>query len=127
MMLRKGQNHGFEDISQLRIFLNGLRSDTKMLLVAATSGTMMVVDVEQAIRIIDALTSTNYQVQHDRQGIQKKGLLKLNNSDALLARNKILTQQIETLIVQMAKYPQQLQVVQLDIHLSVRLEIIVRG
>jgi len=52
---------------------------------------MMVVDVEQATRIIDALTSTDYQAQHDRQGIQKRGLLELNTSDALLAQNKILT------------------------------------
>jgi len=36
----------------------------------------------------------------------------LNTSNALLAQNKILTQQIETLTAQMAKLPQQLQVVQ---------------
>jgi len=45
----------------------------------------MVVHVEQAIRIIDALAWNDYQVQYDRQGIQKKGLLELNTSDALLA------------------------------------------
>jgi len=39
MMLRKCPNHGFEDIAQLSIFLNGLRFDTKMLLDVATSGT----------------------------------------------------------------------------------------
>ena len=59
---------------------------------------MMVVDVEQATRIINALASINYQTQHDRQGIQKKGLLELNTSDALLAQNKIMTQQIETFV-----------------------------
>jgi len=73
IMLRKCPNHGFEDIAQLSIFLNGLRSDTKMLIDAAASGTMMVVDVEQAIRIIDALVSTDYEDQHDRQGIKRKG------------------------------------------------------
>jgi len=31
MMLRKCPHHGFEDIAQLSIFHNGLRSDTKML------------------------------------------------------------------------------------------------
>jgi len=55
-----------------------------MLLDVVVGGTMMVVDVEQATRIIDALTSTDYQAQHDRQGIKKKGLLELNTSDALL-------------------------------------------
>jgi len=53
--------------------------------------TMMVINVEQATRIIDALTSTDYQAQQDKQGIQKKGLLELNILDDLLARNKILT------------------------------------
>jgi len=53
------------------------------------------------------LTSTNYQTQHDRQGIQNKRLLE----DALLVQNKILTQQIEQLTTQMAKLPQQLHAV----------------
>jgi len=57
IMLRKCLNHGFEDIPQLSIFLNGLRSDTKMLLDVTVGIIMMVVDVEQATRIIDALAS----------------------------------------------------------------------
>jgi len=60
MMLTKCLNHGFEDIAQLSIFLNSLRSDTKMLLDAATGGTMMDVDVEQAMKIIDVLAKTYY-------------------------------------------------------------------
>jgi len=66
MMLRQCPNHGFEDISQLSIFLNGLKSDTKMFLDAATGSTMTTLDVEQATRTIDALASTNYQAQHDK-------------------------------------------------------------
>jgi len=62
MMLRKCPNHGFEDIAQLSIFYNGVRSDTTMLPDATASVTMMVFDLEQAKKIIDALTSTNYQV-----------------------------------------------------------------
>jgi len=69
MMLRKCPNHGFEDIAQLSIFLNGLRSDIKILLDAATGGTMMTLDVEQATIIIDALTSTDYKAQHDGQDL----------------------------------------------------------
>jgi len=69
MLLRKWPNHGFEDIAQLSIFLNGLRSDTKMLLDATTGDTMMSLDVEQATRTIDALASTDYQAQHYIQHI----------------------------------------------------------
>ena len=59
-MLRKCSNHGFEDIAQLNIFHNGLKSNTKMLLNVAAGNTMMTVDVEQATKNIDAFTSTNY-------------------------------------------------------------------
>jgi len=69
---------------------------------------MMVVDVEQATRIIEALATTDYQAQHVRQGHQKRGLLELKTAHALLAQNKILTQQIEQLTTQMAKLPQKL-------------------
>jgi len=75
MILKKFPNHGFEDIAQLSIFLTGLRSDTKMLLDAAAGSTMMAFDVEQAIRIIVALASTDYQAEHDRKNNQKEGLL----------------------------------------------------
>jgi len=44
----------------------------------------MVVDEEQARRIIDALSTTDYQAQHDN-GHQKRGLLELNTAGALLA------------------------------------------
>jgi len=37
-----------------------------MLLNAAAGGTMMVLDVTQATRIIDALALNDYQAQHDR-------------------------------------------------------------
>ena len=65
MILRKYPNHGFEDIAQLSIFINGLKSDMKMLLDAATSGTMMTLDAEQATRIINALASADSQDQYD--------------------------------------------------------------
>jgi len=85
VMLRKCPNHGLKDIAQLTIFHNGLRLDTKMILDAAAGGTMMDVDVEQVTRIIVALASTDYQAQHDRQVVQKNGMLDLSTSDVLLA------------------------------------------
>jgi len=101
VILRKFSNHEFEDVAQLSIFLNGLRFDTKMLLDSAVGDAMMTLDVKQATRIIDALTSTDSQTQYDEQSIKKKGWLE----DALLAQNKMLTQQIEQLTTQMAKLP----------------------
>ncbi|XP_019431425.1 PREDICTED: uncharacterized protein LOC109338606 [Lupinus angustifolius] len=111
-LLRKCPNHGFEDIDQLNIFCNGLKPETKMILDAAAGGTMMSVDAEQATRIITALSATDRQAQHNRRTVQKRGVLDLSTSDAILAQNKILTQQIEALTKQMTKLPQQLNVVQ---------------
>jgi len=73
MMLRKCPNHGFEDITQLSIFHNGLRSDTKMLLNAATGGTMMTVDAEKVTKITKVMTSIDYQAQNDSKNESKKG------------------------------------------------------
>jgi len=84
-MLRRCPNHDFEDIAQLNIFHNGMRPDTKMILDATAGGTMMAVDVEQATRIFYALASTYYQAQYDRQTIQRKGVLDLNTTYAILA------------------------------------------
>ena len=84
-----------------------------MILDAAAGGTMMAVDVEQATQIIEALASTDYQVQHDRHHVQlKKGMLELSTTDALLAQNKILTQQMEVITKQLANLPKQLHAVQ---------------
>ncbi|KAG2409367.1 uncharacterized protein HKW66_Vig0000320 [Vigna angularis] len=101
-LLRRCPNHGFEDIAQLNIFRNGLAPDTKMILDAAAGGTMMSVDAEQATRIIKALASTDHQAQHNKQTVQWKGILDLSTTDAILAQNKILTQQMEALTKQMA-------------------------
>jgi len=104
-MLRRCPNHGFEDISHLNMFHNGLMPDTKMILDAAVGGTMMIVDAKQATRIIDVLAAIDYQAQHDRHTVQKKRVLDLNTSYAILTHNKILTQQIEALTKQMSKLP----------------------
>jgi len=106
VLLRRCPNHVFEDIAQLNIFHNRLRPDTKMILDAAAGGTMMAVDVERATRIIDALATTDYQTQYDRQSVQKKEVFELNTTDAILAQNKIMTQHMEALTQQMAKLPQ---------------------
>ncbi|XP_019429801.1 PREDICTED: uncharacterized protein LOC109337307 [Lupinus angustifolius] len=97
LLLRKCPNHGFENIDQLNILCNGLKPKTKMILDAAAGGTMMAVDAEKATRVITALCAIDRQAQHNRRTMQKKGVLDLSTSDAILAQNKILTQQIEVI------------------------------
>ena len=82
-----------------------------MILDAAVGGTIMTVAAEQATRIIDVLASTDYQAQHDRHTVKKKGVLDFSTLDTILAKYKILTQQIDALTKQMSKLPQQLHAV----------------
>jgi len=102
----KCPNHGFEDIAQSSIFHIGLRFDTKIFLGIVVGGTMMAIDAEKATKIIDALISTDYQAQNDRQLESKKRMMDHNTSNAYLAQNKILTQQIEALTKQISSLPQ---------------------
>jgi len=81
----------FEDVTQLSIFHNGLKHDTKTILDATVGGTMMIVDEKQATRIIDVLPLTDYQAQHEKTLGHKKKVLELNITSALLTQNKILT------------------------------------
>ncbi|XP_058766159.1 uncharacterized protein LOC131639705 [Vicia villosa] len=65
---------------------------------------------EDAIMIIDRMALNELQTQHDRSPSQRKpGVLELNTNDAILAQNKILSQQVELLTKQMSKLPQQMK------------------
>ena len=56
-----------------------------MILDASAGRTLMSVDAEQATRIIEALASTNHQAQHNRQTVQRKGVLDLSTTYAILS------------------------------------------
>nr|KYP47400.1 hypothetical protein KK1_031014 [Cajanus cajan] len=85
------------------MFCNGLRPQTKMLLDASAGGSMMMKDSEEAITIIDALAASDYQAHHDRSQPTKRGILELDTQNAILAQNKLLSQQMEELKKQMSK------------------------
>ncbi|XP_020236625.1 uncharacterized protein LOC109816146 [Cajanus cajan] len=102
-LLRKCPNHGFDDVAQLNMFCNGLRPQTKMLLDASAGGSMMMKDSKEAITIIDVLAANDYQAHHDRSQPTKRGILELDTQNAILAQNKLLSQQMEELKKQMSK------------------------
>ncbi|XP_020208580.1 uncharacterized protein LOC109793528 [Cajanus cajan] len=110
-LLRKCPNHRFEDIAQLNFFVNGIKTEVKMLLDAAAGGTMMTVSLEEATQIIESLASSDHQAEHGRHKSHKRGVLDLSTNDVILAQNKMLSQQIEALTKQMAKIPQQLHAI----------------
>ena len=76
-----------------------------MILDASTGGTMMSKSLEEAIVIIDSITTNDYQSHHDRALTQRKGIMELDTQSAILAQNKLLTQQIEALTNKISQRP----------------------
>ncbi|XP_058767248.1 uncharacterized protein LOC131640898 [Vicia villosa] len=65
-MLRKCPNHGFDNLSQIHIFRNGLLPQPKLLLDATSGGSLLAKSAEEAATIINKMALTNHQVQHNR-------------------------------------------------------------
>lgn len=108
-LLRRCPNHGFDEQTQLHIFRNGLQQQPKLLLDATAGGSLMAKPPEEAIQIIEAMATSDHQSQHNRGPTARRGILELGAQDAVLAQNKLLTQQMEELAKQMANLPQQLR------------------
>jgi len=68
-----------------------------MVLDASVGGNMMSKNLEEAVVIIDSIVASDYQSHHDRAPVQRKGIMELDTQNAILAQNKLLTQQIEAL------------------------------
>ncbi|XP_058725541.1 uncharacterized protein LOC131596820 [Vicia villosa] len=112
-MLRNCPTHGFDDRTQIHIFRNGLQPQPKLLLDATAGGSFMAKTSEEAIEIIEKMARNDHQVQHNRGVVQKKPrLIELGTNDVILAKNKLLSQQVEELTKQMARLPQQLKEMQ---------------
>jgi len=60
------------------------------------------------------MTSIDFQAQNDSKNDPKKGMMDHNILNTLMAQNKILRQQLEALIAQMTKLPQQIQAEQVS-------------
>jgi len=83
---------------QVQTFYNRFEPQTDMILDASFSGLILFKTAEEAITIIESIASTNLRGHHGRTPTQqKKRVLELNSQDDLLARHKLLSQQIETL------------------------------
>ncbi|XP_052728609.1 uncharacterized protein LOC128195372 [Vigna angularis] len=97
-LLRKTPIHGFDVPTQLNLFLGGLKSHTKLMLDASTGGNIRWKTPDEAHEIIENMASSDNDVQGERGQNQKKGMFELQSQDALLAQNKIMTQQLESLM-----------------------------
>ncbi|MCH83535.1 hypothetical protein A2U01_0004360, partial [Trifolium medium] len=103
-MLRKCPNHGFDELTQIHIFRNGLIQESKLLLDATTGGSLLSLSAADATTIIEKMTLSDRQGERNKTQLQRKlGILELDTSDVVLAQNKLLTNIVEELSKQMSK------------------------
>ncbi|WJX91525.1 hypothetical protein P8452_73291 [Trifolium repens] len=103
-MLRKCPSHGFDELTQIHIFRNGLLQQTKLLLDATAGGSLLSLSAVDAITIIEKMALSDHQGEYNRNPSQRKpGVLELDPTDAVLAQNKLLTNTVDQLSKQMTK------------------------
>ena len=114
-LLRKCPNHGLADVAKLNIFCAGLNHQWTIHLTATAGRSLKTIDVPTAMEIITSMAASDRVGNQPKSQVSKpKGVLELNSSDAILAQNKLMTQQIELLsqaITQLVPKSQQVQVV----------------
>jgi len=109
-LLRKTPTHGFDMPTQLTLFLGGLQSHTKLILDASAEGNIKWKTPEEAHEMIENMASNDNEMQNERATSQKKGgMLELQSQDAILAQNKIMTQQLESVMKKLSQLPKELQ------------------
>jgi len=107
-LLWKTPTHGCSKPIQLNIFI---RPQSKQLLDASARGKIKLETPEEAMELIENMAASDHAILHDRTHIPtKRSLLELSSQDALLAQNKLLSKQLETLTKTLSKLPNQLQV-----------------
>ncbi|KAL5193422.1 hypothetical protein HKD37_20G055646 [Glycine soja] len=97
-LLRKTLTHGFLEPIQLNIFIDGLRPQSKQIMDASARGKIKMKAPDEAMDLIESMAASDIAILRDRAHIPtKKSLLELTSQDALLAQNKLLSKQLETL------------------------------
>ncbi|XP_047174851.1 uncharacterized protein LOC124842423 [Vigna umbellata] len=97
-LLRKTPIHGFD-------------IPTQFMLDASAGGNIRWKAPDEAHEIIKNMASSDNDVQSERVQTQKKGMFELKSQDALLAQNKIMTQQLESVMKNLSQLPKELQTV----------------
>jgi len=83
------------------------------LLDASAGGKIKLKTPKEAMELIENMAASDHAILHDRTHIPiKRSLLELTSQDALLAQNKLLAKQLETLIETLNKLPTQFHAVQ---------------
>jgi len=107
-LLRKTPTHDFSEPIQLNIFIDGLKPQSKQLLDASARGKIKMKTLDEAMDLTESMATSDIAILRDQAHIPtKKSLLELTSQDALLAQNKLLSKQLETLTETLSKLPTQ--------------------
>ena len=90
-MLRKCKGRGFDELTQIHIFKNGLQPNCKTLLDATSGGSLLSKSAEEATNIINRMALNDLQSQSRGNSLKKSGVLELGTNDAILAQNKLIS------------------------------------
>ncbi|KAK8536038.1 hypothetical protein V6N12_012700 [Hibiscus sabdariffa] len=98
-LLRKCNNHGFQDWTQVVMFYNGVNAPTRMMLDASANGTVLDKSPEEAFDILDRIANNDYQfpTSRIRQGRRTPGKLDLDASDSVPAQLSVITNMLKNL------------------------------
>ncbi|KAK8975369.1 hypothetical protein V6N11_057463 [Hibiscus sabdariffa] len=98
-LLRKCNNHGFQDWTQVVMFYNGVNAPTRMMLDASANGTLLDKSPKEAFDILDRLANNDYQFPTSRlgQGRRTPGKLDLDASDSVAAQLSAITNMLKNL------------------------------
>ena len=97
-LLRKCPNHGYDNLALVNTFYNGLSHQWKIHLDATAGGSIELLEVDNALRIINRMAATDRSGYQPRsQASKPKGVLELSASDAILAQSKLMTEQVKKL------------------------------
>jgi len=95
---------------QIHLFRQGLQNQTKIMLDETAGGSLMLKTLFDAKKIIDQMALNDCKSSHNRNPSQRKaGILELETDDAVLAQNKLLTQQLEAMQKEMKALPKQIK------------------
>ena len=103
-LLLKTPTHEFSEPIQLNIFIDELRPQSKQLLDASAGGKIILKTPEEAMELIENMAASDNAILGDRMHIPtKRSLLELSSQNVLLAQNKLLSKQPETLTETLSK------------------------
>ena len=90
--------HKLSEMDIMQAFTTRLKPDTQMLQDAYAGGTMKIKTDDEVRALIDNMSLNEYRGHTEEEATpKKKGMINLNTQDALLASNKLLSIQLETI------------------------------